>query len=63
MACIFGANDEGLFLLAYVGNKPRASFAHKGVCAVAWWGVHYEALRLSDVMLAGLLDEIAQASA
>ena len=63
MACIFRANDEGLSFLAYVGNKPRASLAHKGVCAVAWWGAPYEALRLSDVMLACLLDDIAQASA
>ena len=63
MACIFRANDEGLSFLAYVGDKPRASFAHKGVCAVAWWGAHYEALRLSDVTLDCLSDEIAQASA
>jgi hypothetical protein len=63
MACIFRASDEGLSFLAYVGDKPRADSAHKGVCAVAWWGAHYEALRLSDVMLACLLDDIAQASA
>ena len=63
MACIFRASDQGLSFLAYVGDKPRAGLAHKGVCAVAWWGAHYEALRLSDVMLACLLDDIAQSSA
>ena len=63
MACIFRASGQGLSFLAYVGDKPRAGFPHKGVCAVAWWGAHYEAVRLSDVMLASLLDDIAHSSA
>ena len=61
-ACVFRADGNRVSLLACVGNEPRAGFAHRGICAVVWWGAHYEALRLSDAALARLAAAFAPAS-
>ena len=62
-ACIFRTQANRISLLACVGNEPRAGFAHKGICALVWWGAHYEALRLSDVALTRLVEALAPAPA
>ena len=62
-AAIFRAQTNCISLLACVGNEPRAGFAHKGICAVVWWGAHYEALRLTDAALTRLAAVFPGASA
>ena len=54
MACIFGANDEGLFLFWLMLGTSYVQALLTKACVL---------FRLSDVMLACLLEDIAQASA